>query len=251
MTQKRWLACLLLVLTANQGAAEDAFVEFASGASQVTLIELFTSEGCSSCPPAERWLNNLESDPGLWHDFVPVAWHVDYWDYLGWKDPFADPAHAKRQRRYAAEEGARTVYTPGVFRNGRAWSDWRAGGRIASRRSSPGNLVVRREGDRITARFEPTSANGARMVLNVAVLGMGFETEVRAGENRGRALSHEFVLIGQGARAMTREGNHYVAETPFPVADHATQRTALVAWVSTRASQRPVQAVGGFLTPSR
>lgn len=250
MIENRWLGCFLLLLAAHHSGAGEGSMKFASGDAQVTLIELFTSEGCSSCPPAERWLNDLKADPGLWNSFIPIALHVDYWDYLGWKDPFADPAHAKRQRRYAAEEGARTVYTPGVFRNGRAWADWRTDGRIVARHSSPGNLVVSRDGDTVMARFDATSHRNEQLVLNVAVLGMGFETRVRAGENRGRALAHEFVLMGQGTRAMTREGSRYVATTAVPTADRPTEQMALVAWVSTRTSQRPVQAVGGFLTPS-
>src|SRR4051812_18118930 len=60
------------------------------------LIELFTSEGCSSCPPADEWLHDLGKQPGLWTDFVPVAFHVDYWDYLGWKDIFSTPEFSER-----------------------------------------------------------------------------------------------------------------------------------------------------------
>ena len=62
---------------------------FESGPTRAHLIELFTSEGCSSCPPAESWLSKLKNEPGLWKNFVPLAFHVDYWDHLGWKDPFA------------------------------------------------------------------------------------------------------------------------------------------------------------------
>ena len=67
--------------------AEEA--SFRSGPQPVWLLELFTSEGCSSCPPAEKWLGALREDPRLWHEFVPVAWHVDYWDRLGWRDRFS------------------------------------------------------------------------------------------------------------------------------------------------------------------
>ena len=62
---------------------------FESGPQRTHLLELFTSEGCSSCPPAEAWLSKLKADPRLWKDFVPLAFHVDYWDHLGWRDPFA------------------------------------------------------------------------------------------------------------------------------------------------------------------
>ena len=86
---------------------------FSSGSHQVTLLELFTSQGCSSCPPAERWLNEYVKDEDLWSRIVPLAFHVDYWDYLGWKDKYADPENGERQRDYARMEKARSVYQIG------------------------------------------------------------------------------------------------------------------------------------------
>ena len=71
--------------------ANAAALSFQSPVEQTTLVELYTSEGCSSCPPAESWLNGLKESPGLWKDFVPLAFHVDYWDDLGWRDPLAAP----------------------------------------------------------------------------------------------------------------------------------------------------------------
>src|SRR5713226_2490390 len=69
---------------------------FESGPQKIHLLELFTSEGCSSCPPAEAWLSKLKSDPRLWKDFVPLAFHVDYWDRLGWRDRFSSRAWTER-----------------------------------------------------------------------------------------------------------------------------------------------------------
>jgi hypothetical protein len=86
---------------------------FQSDKTQTALVELYTSEGCSSCPPAEEWFSTLSANPGLWKQFVPVAFHVDYWDDLGWKDSFATPAYTQRQRDYAAAWGSSSVYTPG------------------------------------------------------------------------------------------------------------------------------------------
>jgi len=97
---------------------------FSSDDKQTTVIELFTSKGCSSCPPAERWLNKLVEHPGLWEDFIPLAFHVDYWDRLGWKDVYAKPEHTRRQYRYQKDGNVRVVYTPGFFANGQEWRDW-------------------------------------------------------------------------------------------------------------------------------
>ena len=113
----RLLLCLLLpigALTAQTGARV-----FESGPQKVHLIELFTSQGCSSCPPAEAWLSKLKSEPRLWKDFVPIAFHVDYWDRLGWRDPFAAKEWTARQYLYSANWRSESVYTPGFVLDGR------------------------------------------------------------------------------------------------------------------------------------
>src|SRR6516164_9572668 len=91
---------------------------FESGPAQVSLLELYTSEGCSSCPPAEAWLGELSRNPNLWRAVVPVSFHVDYWDNLGWKDGFSSREFTLRQRFYAASWGSESVYTPGFVLNG-------------------------------------------------------------------------------------------------------------------------------------
>src|SRR5712691_2100571 len=112
---------LSLGISAVAFAAE---TRFESGAQQTALIELFTSEGCSSCPPAETWLGRLKTDPGLWKKFVPVAFHVDYWDRLGWRDRFASKQFTERQSRYAAKWQTESVYTPAVVLNGSERRNW-------------------------------------------------------------------------------------------------------------------------------
>ncbi len=87
------------------------------------LIELFTSQGCSSCPPAEAWLSKLKNEPRLWKDFVPLAFHVDYWDRLGWRDPFASKEWTARQYQYSENWKSESVYTPGFVLDGREWMD--------------------------------------------------------------------------------------------------------------------------------
>jgi len=82
--------CAALVLAGDLAAANPV-LEFSSGTNHVSLVELYTSEGCSSCPPADRWFSELKRDDGLWREFVPLAFHVDYWDYIGWQDRFASP----------------------------------------------------------------------------------------------------------------------------------------------------------------
>lgn len=116
----RTLLLSALVAVSISAAAPSAKT-FSSGEQPVPLVELFTSEGCSSCPPAEHWLGELREEEGLWRDFVPVAWHVTYRDRLGWPDKFADKAYTDRQYAYAEQWNARSVYTPGLVRGGDEW----------------------------------------------------------------------------------------------------------------------------------
>ena len=96
-------------------------LKFSSRENRTHLIELYGSEGCSSCPPAERWLGELRTNPGLWHDFVPVAFHVIYWDHLGWRARFAGKEFTARQYAYSSQWSSDTVYTPGFVLDGEEW----------------------------------------------------------------------------------------------------------------------------------
>jgi Protein of unknown function (DUF1223) len=100
-------------------SANAVMIEFQSSQRQVSLLELYTSEGCSSCPPAEAWLSKLKNSQGLWDEFVPVAFHVDYWDNLGWKDRFSDEQYTERQKSYAQLWSASDIYTPEFVLNGK------------------------------------------------------------------------------------------------------------------------------------
>jgi len=93
-------------------AGRDPRLHFESVSPGPRVIELYTSEGCSSCPPADRWLAALASQPQLWARYVPLAFHVDYWDALGWPDRFASRRHTARQRAYARNGRLSQVYTP-------------------------------------------------------------------------------------------------------------------------------------------
>ena len=120
--------------------AADSALHFRSGPKQTALVELFTSEGCSSCPPAEAWLNRLGARPGLWSEFVPVALHVNYWDHLGWRDPWAAREFTARQRSYAAAWNSRTIYTPGMVLNGQEWRTWARNDAVPPPRTAAGSV---------------------------------------------------------------------------------------------------------------
>jgi len=230
---------LLALLSATPLPAAPLLLD--SGARQVTLLELYTSQGCSSCPPAERWLNRLVDDDGLWTDVVPLAFHVDYWDYIGWQDAYAAAAHGERQRDYARAGRTSTVYTPGFFANGREWRGWTFG--LGPRRSDrqPGNLVVAIDGGRINAGFP---AAGRLLELHVALLGIGIKTAVARGENRGRTLPQEFVVLAHTVHAS--DTGKWQVELPRDESGQA-KRHAIALWVSAPDNPVPLQATGGWL----
>ena len=103
--------CIPFLLAAAAGVSGEP-LHFSSGPERIALIELYTSEGCSSCPPADRWLGALAGRQGLWKDFVPVEFHVNYWDSLGWKDRLSTPEFTAREYAYSSAWGAPNVYTP-------------------------------------------------------------------------------------------------------------------------------------------
>lgn len=214
---------------------------FTGGPGAPAVVELYTSEGCSSCPPADRWLASLRGKSALFESLYPLAFHVDYWDYLGWPDRFARAAFSARQRRYHDRGALSAVYTPGVLVNGREWRGWRAGRSVPSGRGTPG--VLRLALDRQEIRIDWEGERSLR--LHLAWLGMGLSTRVKAGENDGRTLAHDFVVLerleGAPARSWT------LPNTP---PRRGQKRTAVVAWVAVPGELAPVQAAGGYVPPA-
>ena len=219
-----------------------------SGEDRVTLLELYTSEGCSSCPPADRWLSARVDDPGLWTSFVPIALHVDYWDYIGWPDRFAIDGNSDRQRGLAAQQGRSSIYTPGVFSNGQEWLGWRRGESVPGPGSKAGNLTVRLDDDRLEIEFRPATQPAGELVVNVGVLGMKLFSEVRAGENRGRRLEHDFVLLSLQTTPLLQRGSGDTYRAELTVGPAAVAPNALVAWVAGDDRLAPLQAAGGFVS---
>ena len=241
VSQQVGLIFFLMMLQANTFAKE---VKLSSGNQQTNLIELFTSEGCSSCPPAEKWLNSLKSDPRLWKKIIPLAFHVDYWDYIGWKDTFAKPENTQRQQRYQQEGGIRTVYTPGFLNNGEEWRRWFGLKTIQSSHKMPGQLDVTISGKQISAKFSPIDKQKKRLKLNVALLGFGFSNTIKSGENSGKKLAHDFVVLAHASK----DSDNMTWRMMLPSSNtHKPRRFGVAIWVSSTNKQTPIQTVGGWL----
>jgi len=162
-----------------------------SGATVTPVIELYTSEGCNSCPPADRWLSALKPDAS----FVALAFHVDYWDRLGWKDRFASAAYTARQAEQLRTSGARFAYTPQVIIDGADRPDWPAASPLAKARpAATVEAQLARDGSRVSATIVPRAGAPARLAAYWAVTELGYVTAVKAGENDGATLHHDFVV---------------------------------------------------------
>ena len=242
----RFLFLFLLVAVPMAGAAQSADIR--GPVSRAILVELFTSEGCSSCPPAEKWVNGLEDRADLWSQVVPVAFHVDYWDYIGWPDRFATRGHSLRHQTYRDVGHIKNVYTPGLVVGGREWRGWfRDRTLVLPSDVDVGSISVNVRDGRFEARFEPAVDVPESLELHVARLGFDFATEVGAGENRGRTLTHDFVVVGWSRHPMNRGGEGYDAAGTLPQASNPASREALAVWVSVPEDPFPIQAAGDWL----
>ncbi len=240
----RLIVGLFLLLPALLSAANSSFE---SSSKQIALLELYTSEGCSSCPPADRWLSSLREKNGLWRDFIPIALHVDYWDYIGWKDRFASPEYSARQRQYAREQSLKTVYTPGFVYNGREWRHWFSKRFPSPKGKTPGVLKIQMNEEYASVQFIPTHFTREKLKVNLALLGFGLETDIKAGENSGKKLPHNFVVLALDHTDLESGNEFYRARLPIPGSSIKSKRYGIVAWINSAKNQTPIQAVGGWL----
>lgn len=178
-----------------------------SGTARAVLIELYTSEGCSSCPPADRWLSTLV--PGVVNaaEIVPLAFHVDYWDRLGWRDRFASPGYTARQYDYAKTSGSGFVFTPQVIFAGRNDSGWSNISSVQqnirrARMVAPDASIVLRQQPVASGRLEfevqavlqRQGVNLSDVRIYMALFQNGLVSDVGRGENSGKQLHHDYVV---------------------------------------------------------
>jgi hypothetical protein len=185
-------AAAMAALGASSLATAASTCSAQSGAQVPAVIELYTSEGCNSCPPADRWLSGLEAHDGV----VALAFHVDYWDSLGWKDRFAQPQFTQRQNATQRTSGARFAYTPQVIVDGRDAPDWSSlpAAALQARSSAVVALTLEHDANGLALNVAPGAGAPAKLSGYVAVVDDGMRTHVRAGENRGATLSQDGVV---------------------------------------------------------
>jgi hypothetical protein len=222
---------------------------FESGVTQTTLIELFTSEGCSSCPPADAWMSQLKNSRDLWKNIVPAVFHVDYWDRLGWPDRFAKATFTQRQRSYAASWSSGAVYTPAFVVNGKEWPGFfNHQAPPTGQAEKVGILAITLKGEsEAVATFSPESSLLRPLKLEVALLGTDLQSDVKRGENNGRKLRHDFVVLHLAKQDMVKDGNHWRGAVSLSTDTQTAKPTALAAWIQSGETAPPIQATGGWL----
>jgi hypothetical protein len=200
-----------------------------TGARVNPVVELYTSEGCSSCPPADQWISQFK-DPKRADGAVVLAFHVGYWDYIGWVDRFAAKSHTERQREIAAANGLRSIYTPQLVRDYADWRGWRSAGDLRGARAALAPAIqielVKQPNGSVLAKVNPSdpkqnwSAFWATTEHNHA-------SKVTAGENTGESLKHDFV-VRQYTPVGQYSGAQSLSFTPLPAQKAHPQQVNLV-----------------------
>jgi hypothetical protein len=243
----RGFLCLIFLFASFRMIAAPA--SFQSSDTQTSLLELYTSEGCSSCPPAEKWFSSFKKSSALWKDFVPVAFHVDYWNYLGWRDPWSSRDFTDRQHAYARAWRSDSVYTPGFALNGKEWRAWSRSKSIPTSTAKPGTLkVTSADLTNWAVMFTPITASGETYEAHAALLASGLTSDVKAGENKGQRLEHDFIVTLLKSLLLSSAGNKAQGsfELVLPKGELA-KSSALAVWVTRSGSLEPLQAAGGWL----
>jgi hypothetical protein len=241
-------ACLVPQALAAECAAT-------SPATTTALVELYTSEGCNSCPPADRWLSSLGTRGYAPSRVVPLELHVDYWDYIGWKDPYAQARFSGRQRELAGIGHSAFVYTPQVLLQGRDFRRWGSGDFDAALK----RINARPARARLALKLDPGAKDAFEVEVRAEVLDAaqrgdaalylgayesGLQSAVRAGENEGRTLRHDFVVLRwlgpiefRGHQALAEHRRIALPRGALPA------NSGVVAFVQNRANAEVLQAL--------
>ena len=245
-----------------------------SPAHTLALAELYTSEGCDSCPPADRWMSGLTARGFGADKVVPLSLHVDYWDYIGWKDPFAQAQFTERQRQIARLANSNLVYTPQVVLAGRDFRGWAGGGFdaqvkainarparadielamnvseskvnvTANATAKAGGNATGAAGGTVIAGATSTAGNaGTKPQLFVALIQNRIVSPVKAGENRGVTLKHDYVVREWlGPVAFGADGKARLEKIIIPPKSAPTNDLGVVAFVQDGANGEVLQAL--------
>ena len=201
------------------------------------VVELFTSQGCSSCPPADELLRRIAREASLRGKVLPLSFHVDYWNSLGWRDPFSSREWSERQGEYVRAMKLNSAYTPQIVVNGSRQMVGSSSGAVydaieeASRRKPQGSVSLRRDRVDVVVRAQAEKANADVIVV---VFEDGATTKVERGENAGRTIANDHI-VRRLLRVGTLQGSGALEER---VALPLGPRMGVVAFLQDRATKR-------------
>lgn len=246
------IALVALLAALDVGAAA---CSAESGERTAALVELYTSEGCDSCPPADRWLSGLGARGYVPQRVVPLALHVDYWDYIGWKDPYAQRQFSGRQRKLTQMQRLAFVYTPQVMLQGRDFRHWRGAAfdreverinatvakarlRLEITEVGPQALTVHARAELLSGALQDAGA------LYLAAYESKLSSAVTAGENRGHTLAHDYVVLEWlGPFAFDAAGRHAARRVLPLLPKGVPANSGVVGFVQDRRSLEVLQAL--------
>ena len=238
---------LIVVLIFNTLYAKDYLFE--SKESKVNIIELYTSQGCSSCPPADKWLSKLKHNDKLFKDFIPMAFHITYWDFIGWKDVFAKKLHDNRQRYYSSKVWKKnSVYTPQFIIDAKEYRKWFTNQSFPSfEKKYGGNLKVNfNDENKLEVSYYNKNIKDEKIYLNIAILGFDYEIDIKKGENKYKKLEHDFVVLNHIQKFAEMKDNKLEIKTKILPFKEKNRKYALAIWLNSYDSTI-LQATGGYL----
>ncbi len=246
------IALTAVITAAIQLPAFAGKVTVTSGVYRTPVVELYTSEGCSSCPSADEWVSKLGDALGGEFHAVPLAFHVDYWNYLGWEDPFSRSEFTERQRNLAAINKQRSIYTPQFAVSGRETRGTSAVVQaIQSANAEIAAVTIEMDLDasadgQVLAAFNiENTAEGAE--LYIAVYENDITRPIGGGENSGKTLHHDFV-VRHWVRAAALPTGPYQGDHVLNLEqDWQLQNLGLAAVVLDRPSGKTLQAINTSL----
>ncbi len=206
---------LIACLIATPSFAGEKITATSNG-QQTAVVELYTSEGCSSCPSADKWLASLIEVPKDELDVLALAFHVDYWDYLGWKDRFGSPENTKRQRQLGANNRQSSIYTPEFFVDGmEARGTKKVLQKIRDANQQPAEiqlkLVISKSSGELQLELQSDSLKATNQSLqhHYIVYENELMSDVKRGENSGERLFHQQVVRYMSPALKLKDSNHH------------------------------------------
>lgn len=246
---RRIFAFSFFYLISSFGYAEPPLIQ--STSEQVTFLELYSSEGSAACPPADQWIAQFQNHPDLWRKFVPIVFHVTYWDRLGWKDRFASPEFDDRHKAFVESWKALSITTPTFVLNGVSWENWFETKEIpAAPAKQIGVLSAKAlDTEEYLVSFKPLIPVSKPLEIHGALLGFAVPSQVTEGENLGKHLVHQFIVLNYRNKDFSAGENNFTTSLLFSLARKSeAARLAAVFWVTEKGNPVPLQAAGGFIS---